>query len=197
MPTAQYSTTTAGLNEFTAYGEPGGETVLEYVEGPYAQSTIYSIYGSQDAAVLALKKGDIDFMLNPLGLSKGLQEQLTGEDGLTTIENASNGVRYLGFNIRRAPMDEQGLPAGRGNADRQGVPGRHRAAGRSHPHLHDGAGGQRGLVQRRRAAHREGADAPGARREGCRATQGGRIRLGRRSRGSAMTAISSNNGGRG
>ena len=102
-----YSTTTAGLNAFTAYGEPGGETVLEYVEGPYAQSTIYSIYGSQDAAVLALKKGDIDFMLNPLGLSRGLQEQLAGEDGLTTIENASNGLRYLGFNFRRAPMDNR------------------------------------------------------------------------------------------
>ena len=102
-----YSTSTTGLNEFSAYGEPGGETVLQYVEGPYAASTIYSIYGSQDAAVLALKKGDIDFMLNPLGLSKGLQEQLTGEDGLTTLENASDGLRYLGFNFRKAPMDNR------------------------------------------------------------------------------------------
>ena len=102
-----YSASTAGLNEFTAYGEPGGETVLEYVEGPFAASTIYSIYGSQDAAVLALKKGDIDFMLNPVGLSKGLQEQLAGEGSLTTIENASDGVRYLGFNFRRAPLDNR------------------------------------------------------------------------------------------
>lgn len=102
-----YSTFTAGLNEFAAYGEPDGETILEYVEGPYAESAIYSIYGSQDAAVLALKKGDIDFMLNPLGLSKGLQEQLTGEDDITTIENASDGVRYLGFNLRRSPMDNR------------------------------------------------------------------------------------------
>lgn len=102
-----YSAATDGLNEFTAYGEPGGETVLEYVEGPYSESTIYSIYGSQDSAVLALKKGDIDFMLNPLGLSKGLQEQLEGESGLTTIENASDGVRYLGFNFRKEPMDNR------------------------------------------------------------------------------------------
>ena len=102
-----YSSSTAGLNEFTAYGEASGETALEYVEGPYSESTIYSIYGSQDAAVLALKKGDIDFMLNPLGLSKGLQEQLQGEAGLTTIENASNGLRYLGFNFRKKPMDNR------------------------------------------------------------------------------------------
>ncbi len=102
-----YAARTAGFRDFNAYGEPSGETVLEYTEGPYSESTIYSIYGSQDAAVLALKKGDIDFMLNPLGLSKGLQDQLSGEDGLTTIENASDGLRYLGFNFRKAPMDNQ------------------------------------------------------------------------------------------
>ena len=96
-----------GVYEFSAFGEPGGEVTLEVTEGPNANSAIYSIYGSQDATVLALKKGDIDFMLNPLGLSKGLQEQLAGEEGLTTIENSSDGVRYLGFNFRREPMDNK------------------------------------------------------------------------------------------
>lgn len=100
-----YQESKPGVFEFTAFGEPGGEKVLEYTVGPYAESVIYSIYGSQDAAVLALKKGDIDFMLNPLGLSKGLQDQLEGAGGLTTIENASEGVRYLGFNTRHAPQD--------------------------------------------------------------------------------------------
>ena len=102
-----YSESKPGAFEFTAFGEPTGGKTLEYTVGPYADGVIYSIYGSQDATVLALKKGDIDFMLNPLGLSKGLQEQLAGADGLTTIENASNGVRYLGFNTRRAPMDNK------------------------------------------------------------------------------------------
>ena len=102
-----YAASKPGIYEFTAFGDPSGEPVLEYVEGPYAESTIYSIYGSQDAAVLALKKGDIDFMLNPLGLSRGLQDQLRGEGGLSTIENSSDGVRYLGFNFRKAPMDSR------------------------------------------------------------------------------------------
>ena len=92
---------------FSAYGAPEGDKELEFTVGPFADSAIYSIYGSQDATVLALKKGDIDFMLNPLGLSKGLQEQLQGEDGLTTIENHSSGVRYLGFNFRKPPMDNR------------------------------------------------------------------------------------------
>ena len=102
-----YVSSKPGVYDFSAYGEPEGEKSLEYAVGPYADSTIYSIYGSQDATVLALKKGDIDFMLNPLGLSQGLQEQLQGEDGLATIENSSNGVRYLGFNFRKEPMDNR------------------------------------------------------------------------------------------
>lgn len=96
-----------GGHEFGAFGETGGDKSLEYTVGPYADSTIYSIYGSQDATVLALKKGDIDFMLNPLGLSRGLQEQLQGEDGLTVIENPNDGVRYLGFNFRKEPMSNK------------------------------------------------------------------------------------------
>ncbi len=102
-----YVETKPGVYEFTAFGEPGGEVALQTTEGPNASSSIYSVYGSQDATVLALKKGDIDFMLNPLGLSKGLQEQLEGAEGLTTIENSSDGVRYLGFNFRREPMDNK------------------------------------------------------------------------------------------
>ena len=95
------------IYRFSAYGAPEGDKEIEFTVGPFADSAIYSIYGSQDATVLALKKGDIDFMLNPLGLSKGLQEQLQGEDGLTTIENHSSGVRYLGFNFRKPPMDSR------------------------------------------------------------------------------------------
>lgn len=100
-----YEEVKEGVYTFSAYGAPEGDTELEFTVGPFADSAIYSIYGSQDATVLALKKGDIDFMLNPLGLSKGLQQQLQGEDGLTTIENPSSGVRYLGFNFRKPPMD--------------------------------------------------------------------------------------------
>ena len=102
-----YTESKPGAYEFAAYGDAGGDKSLEYTVGPFAESTIYSIYGSQDATVLALKKGDIDFMLNPLGLSRGLQKQLEGEEGLTVVENPSAGVRYLGFNTRKAPMDSQ------------------------------------------------------------------------------------------
>ena len=102
-----YAASKPGVYEFSAYGDPSGDKVLEYTTGPFVDSAIYSIHGNQEAAVLALKKGDIDFMLNPLGLQRGLQEQLTGEPDLANLENPSNGFRYLGFNFRKPPMDNK------------------------------------------------------------------------------------------
>ena len=100
-----YSESKPGVYDFGAYGDPEGDKVLDYTVGPFAESSIYSIFGNQETAVLALKKGDIDFMLNPLGLQRGLQEQLKGQAGLETLENANNGFRYLGFNMRHPPMN--------------------------------------------------------------------------------------------
>ena len=100
-----YSESKPGVYDFGAYGDPEGDKVLDYTVGPFADSSIYSIFGNQETAVLALKKGDIDFMLNPLGLQRGLQEQLKGQAGLETLENANNGFRYLGFNMRHPPMN--------------------------------------------------------------------------------------------
>lgn len=94
-----------GVYRFVAFGEPEGEKTLEYTVGPYVDRVLYTLYGTQDAAVLALRKGDIHFLLNPLGLARGLQEQLVGQQGIQIVQNPSNGFRYLGFNLRRKPMD--------------------------------------------------------------------------------------------
>tara|TARA_Y100000815_G_C13347474_1_gene502684 strand:+ start:774 stop:2756 length:1983 start_codon:yes stop_codon:yes gene_type:complete len=102
-----YSESKPGVFDFDAYGDASGETTLEFGIGPFADSSIYSIFGNQETAVLALKKGDIDYMLNPLGLQRGLQQQLKGQEGLETLENSNNGFRYLSFNMRRAPMDNK------------------------------------------------------------------------------------------
>ena len=102
-----YAESKPGGYDFSAYGDASGDKSLEYTNGPFVDSAIYSIHGNQETAVLSLKKGDIDFMLNPLGLQRGLQEQLVGESGLANLENASNGFRYLGFNFRKPPMDNK------------------------------------------------------------------------------------------
>lgn len=90
----------------TYYGEPSGAPLIEYRIGPNVEKVVYSIYGSQDAAILALRNGEVDFILNPLGLSRGLAAQVEGDPNLTVVKNSVNGFRYLSFNNRRRPMND-------------------------------------------------------------------------------------------
>ncbi|MDX1448191.1 MAG: ABC transporter substrate-binding protein, partial [Acidimicrobiia bacterium] len=96
----------AGVSE-QFYGDASGELTHEYTEGPYADEVTYSIYSSQDAAVLALTSGEVDFMLTSLGLQRGLQQLILAEPDLDLIVNPGNSYRYLAFNVRRAPMDDK------------------------------------------------------------------------------------------
>ena len=87
-------------------GEPTGDKLVEYVNGPSVTGSIFTLYGTQDAAVLALKKGEIDFMLNSLGLQRGLMDQVQGQKGIQVITNPTNGFRYMAFNVRKPPMSD-------------------------------------------------------------------------------------------
>jgi peptide/nickel transport system substrate-binding protein len=88
------------------YGEGTGQETLRYTAGPHAPSIIFSIYGSQDAAFLALADGEVDYVLNPLGLSRGLRDQAERGEGVEVYVNADYGMYYLGFNMRKYPMSE-------------------------------------------------------------------------------------------
>ncbi len=92
--------------EFILYGEGTGDVAVEYEVGPHVDAAVFTYYGSQDAALLALRAGEIDFVLNPLGLQRGLLEQIQGDPNITVIENSVNGFRYLSFNNRRRPMND-------------------------------------------------------------------------------------------
>jgi peptide/nickel transport system substrate-binding protein len=90
----------------TVVGEPSGEPETVYTIGPFVEAVVYSIYGSQDTSILALRQGDVDFVLNSLGLQRGLADQIRADPNLTVIENPTNGFRYLSFNNRRMPMND-------------------------------------------------------------------------------------------
>jgi ABC-type transport system substrate-binding protein len=79
----------------------GGVT---YTVGPFVSEALFSLYGGQDAAVLALKAGEVDYLLNPLGMQRGLLSQVEGDPALTAVVNPTNGFRYLAFNLRKEPM---------------------------------------------------------------------------------------------
>jgi ABC-type transport system substrate-binding protein len=98
-----YVETKEDAYSFSAYGDPSGEKTLEYTVGPDAESTLYNIYTNQEAAILALRTSEIDFIMNPIGLETGLQDQVRGREGIDLIENPANGFRYLAFNFHKAP----------------------------------------------------------------------------------------------
>jgi ABC-type transport system substrate-binding protein len=93
-----------GDREFTT-GDTSGEVSAEYVEGPWFDKTLFSIY-SADAAVLALDAGEVDFILTPNGLSRGQVDQLSGNPNISTAQNPANGFRYMAFNFDVPPLDD-------------------------------------------------------------------------------------------
>ena len=88
------------------YGEGGGDVTLEYTTGPYVNNVVFTIYGSQDAAFLAMIDGEVDYVLNPLSVAQGLRQQAESTGEITTLTNADNGLFYLAFNMRKAPFDD-------------------------------------------------------------------------------------------
>lgn len=88
-------------------GDPSGDVRTEYVEGPHPSEVTYSIYGDQNSAVLALGDGEVDFMLNPLGLQRGLQGLIFENSELVATVNPSLGYRYMAFNLRKFPMSDK------------------------------------------------------------------------------------------
>ncbi len=87
-------------------GTPGGDVIADYTTGPFASETLFSVYGGQDQAVLALTEGDVDYWITPLGLQRGLQGQVLAAGDLEVISNPAAGFRYLSFNTRKFPMSD-------------------------------------------------------------------------------------------
>jgi peptide/nickel transport system substrate-binding protein len=88
----------------TYYGSAEGTVLNNFKTGPYVSSMIYRIYQNQTAAVAAILKGEVDYILNPNGLQKGFVQQLQSNPNVKVIENPSLGFQYIAFNMRRYPM---------------------------------------------------------------------------------------------
>jgi peptide/nickel transport system substrate-binding protein len=86
------------------YGDGSGEETLNFQQGPYVDTVIFSLYIDQPAAFLAMSNGDVDYVLNPLSLARGLREQAEHREGVQTFINPDNGIFYLGFNLRKEPF---------------------------------------------------------------------------------------------
>ena len=99
----------AASNVNPEYYDAGAEKTsggVTWTEGPFADAYQYPLYGGQEAGVLALANGEVDYLLNPLGMQRGFQEQVEENPDLTPIVNPTNGYRFMAFNHSRAPMSD-------------------------------------------------------------------------------------------
>lgn len=75
-----------------------------YPLGEVPDTVEYRVFSDEGSAVAALKKGDVDSIVTPKGLAATSVDALAGEPGVEIVTNPGNAVRYLGFNLTRAPM---------------------------------------------------------------------------------------------
>lgn len=81
------------------------KSIAGHQVGPFVEGIIFKIYGNTDTAILALKKGDIDYLW--WGIESGYLEDLRGNPTIRIYSALKGGYRYLGFNLRKPPMSDR------------------------------------------------------------------------------------------
>ncbi len=66
----------------------------------------YVLFANENAVTDALIQGKVHTFVSPNGLSPDQRAQLEGAEGIETVVSPAFGVRFLGFNLDRAPMDQ-------------------------------------------------------------------------------------------
>jgi ABC-type transport system substrate-binding protein len=95
-----------GGNEIMFFGGAQGDEILRFRDGPYNPQITYAIYGSQEAAFGALAAGEVDYVLNPIGIPREIRDQMEAQEDIKTFVNPDYNMFYLAFNMRKYPMSE-------------------------------------------------------------------------------------------
>ncbi len=72
--------------------------------GPFIDEILYKIYRNTDTAILALKKGDIDYIWWPI--QPGYLDELKGHPDIAVTTNPANGWKFLAFHCNREPFND-------------------------------------------------------------------------------------------
>ena len=81
-----------------------GRKIKGKIVGPYIDEILFKIYGTTDTAILALKREKIDYIWWPI--QPGFVKDLEGSPEVRVTNNQENGLKYLAFNLRRAPFSD-------------------------------------------------------------------------------------------
>lgn len=90
----------ASDTEIKSVANPG------YGIAPGPDVVTYTVLADEAAAISALEADRIDTILSPRGLESGAPGQSAA---IEVVASPSNSVRYLGFNLRREPMSDEGF----------------------------------------------------------------------------------------
>lgn len=75
--------------------------------GPYVDGIFFQIFGTTDAAILALKKGTIDMFW--WGIQAGYLDDLKKQKEIQIFFNEKSALYYMGFNLRKPPFRDVNL----------------------------------------------------------------------------------------
>jgi ABC-type transport system substrate-binding protein len=72
--------------------------------GPHVNGIIFKVFGTSDAAILALKKGTVDMFW--WSIQPGYLEDLKQQKDIQIFTNEKSGLYYMGFNVRKPPFND-------------------------------------------------------------------------------------------
>ncbi len=97
------------------FGEPAGNIVSQWTDGPFVEEVRLIEYGpgdrftSHDAAFEAFIRGDVDYVLSTMApgtVSAQVREGVLALPDVETSITPSGLFHYFAFNVRRAPMND-------------------------------------------------------------------------------------------
>jgi ABC-type transport system substrate-binding protein len=81
-----------------------GKEIEGYLLGPYIDGMILKMFGTPDAAVLAMRKGSVDMFW--WGIQPGYLQDLLKDQNIRIFSNEKSALYYLGFNLRKKPFND-------------------------------------------------------------------------------------------
>ena len=84
-----------------------GKQINGRLLGPYVDGIIFKVFGTSDAAILAIKKGSIDMFW--WGIQPGYIDDLRQNPDIEMFKNEKSALYYMGFNVRKAPFNDPNL----------------------------------------------------------------------------------------
>jgi peptide/nickel transport system substrate-binding protein len=81
-----------------------GQTINGQVLGPFFEELVFSVFGTSDVAILALKKGSIDMFW--WHVQPGYMDDLGRQEQIQLFTNEKSALYFMGFNLRRPPFND-------------------------------------------------------------------------------------------